>query len=144
MLPDIPLYLVITPAVFVVVLLGLSVRFRIARNSSKIEKAIVGLKFSTISLGCIVILLWLCLPSTPSLSTFGYPQSITDIESGRRLLDYLQTYNEALVRTTEVIHWFLFLFVFWFLAAFYPVLKLLNKNQPETIGSEQNDAENGE
>ena len=137
MFPHTPLYYVLAPAILVAALASLLVRFRLGRNSNEMNKAIAGLKFSTISLAGIVVLLWLCLPSTPSLSTFGYPQQVSDIDSSGRLLEYLQRYNESLVRTIEVIHWFLFLFVFWFLAAFYPALKLLNKNNPETIESEQ-------
>src|SRR5438552_3612064 len=74
--------------------------------------------------GAFLVLLWFLLPATPVLSTFGFPKTVEDIHSAERLLDYLQRYNRALVRTTEVLHWFIFVFVWWFLAALYSLTKV--------------------
>ena len=77
-----------------------------------------------------LLLLWFLLPQTPVLSTFGFPQSVEDIQSAKHLLRYLQDYNRALVRTTSVLHWFIFVFVWWFLTAIYSLSKALS-NVPD-------------
>jgi hypothetical protein len=61
------------------------------------------------------MILYLSLPITPVLKTFGYPNNVSDIKLETDVLHQLQQYNKAIVRTTEVVSWFLFLFVFWFL-----------------------------
>jgi hypothetical protein len=73
----------------------------------------------------MLIVLWFALPSTPSLSTFGYPADIEAIRQPQRLLYYLQDYNRALVRTTEAVHGLLFVIVWWFLSAVHSLLKSL-------------------
>jgi predicted membrane-bound dolichyl-phosphate-mannose-protein mannosyltransferase len=89
---------------------------------------------ATVATGVLLLLLWFLLPQTPVLSTFGFPQSVEDIQSPKRLLQYLQDYNKALVRTTTVLNWFIFVFVGWFLTAIYALSKALSKvpdAQPE-------------
>jgi hypothetical protein len=80
----------------------------------------------SIAVGAFLIMLWMLLPCTPVLSTFGNPKTVGEIQSPENLLKFLQDYNKALVRTTEVLHWFIFVFVWWFLAGlnmFSTVLK---------------------
>lgn len=86
------------------------------RFKNKFHGAIAFFKLSTIATGVFVIILWFLLPCTPVLSTFGLPKDVSDIKTPERLLKYLMDYNKALVRTTEVLHWFMFVFVWWFLA----------------------------
>jgi hypothetical protein len=90
-----------------------------------------GLKYRTIIFGIVLILLWFALPSTPSLSSFGHPYDVSDINTPEKILKYLQKYNDAIVRTTEVVHWMLFTLVFWFLATFLDVIKLIDSNNNE-------------
>jgi len=45
------------------------------------------------------------LPSTPSLSTFGCPDSVFDVDSPEKVLSYLQAYNRELVRTVNAVDW---------------------------------------
>jgi len=52
---------------------------------------------------------------------------VEDIQSAKRLLQYLQDYNQALVRTTMVLYWFIFVFIWWFLATVYSLAKALTK-----------------
>ena len=59
--------------------------------------------------------LWLCLPAFPFFGVSGRPEGVADVANQEKLLNYLQEYNDTLTRTTEVVHWFVFLFLFWFL-----------------------------
>jgi hypothetical protein len=73
---------------------------------------------------------------TPTLSTFGYPEKIEQIDSPEETLRYLQGMNRALVRTIDVLHLFLFLFIWIFLAAIYGLSKLIAKEMDRKSGSE--------
>ncbi|MDI1257544.1 MAG: hypothetical protein PSV16_15735 [Flavobacterium sp.] len=65
------------------------------------------------------------LPSTPSLGTFGYPDGIENIATPEKTLKFLQRYNSAIVRNTEVLHWFLFLTAVFFLSIINDVIKVI-------------------
>ncbi len=83
------------------------------------KKAAKALQFSIVSLAVMLLLLLFSLPNTSSLSTFGYPESVEEIQSPKLLLELLQDYNKALVQTVNVLHWFLFIFVVWFLTTLF-------------------------
>jgi hypothetical protein len=104
-----------------VVVVGI-VRFR-SRNEDPLKRAFQRFKFLTIATGTTLIMLWFCLPHTPGLATFGYPKSIEDVKTPELVLRYLQDYNKALVRTTEVVYWVIFLFVGWFLTSLFDFTK---------------------
>jgi hypothetical protein len=127
MFMDTDLYRILGPALTVIVVASLIGRTRIRRQPNELHKAIAQLRLVTIATGVLLLLLWFLLPQTPVLSTFGFPQSVEDIQSPRRLLQYLQDYNKALVRTISVLHWFIFVFVWWFLTAIYSLSKALSK-----------------
>ena len=79
--------------------------------------------------------LWFALPNTPVLSTFGRP---LELNSLNEVLKYLQDYNDALVRTTEVVHSFLFFFLFGFLFGileFFSVIRREVRIQPHLSDS---------
>jgi len=80
-----------------------------------------------IGLGGVLLCLWFLLPHTPVLSTFGYPQQTAEIDTPEKLLRHLQETNRALVRTIDVLHVFLFVFVWIFLASMYGQSKWLAK-----------------
>jgi len=124
MFDNIMLSAILGPALIVIVVTVLILRARISRQSDEAQKAIATFKLMTVATGAFLVLLWFLLPATPVLSTFGFPKTVEDIHSAERLLDYLQRYNRALVRTTEVLHWFIFVFVWWFLAALYSLTKV--------------------
>lgn len=67
------------------------------------------------------MLFW--LPNTPPLASFGYPAAIDDIENKQKLLKYLQDCNYATVRTTEVVHWMIFITFFWFVSIISSIIK---------------------
>jgi len=105
------------------ILLLLMSFLRNKKEASELSKALDHLKITSIVFGALLVLLWLSLPSTPALKSFGYPQDITAIKNDSQLLNMLQEYNRAIVRTTEVLQWFLFLFIWWFLTALFGVLR---------------------
>lgn len=74
--------------------------------------------------GVVMAVLWFSLPPTAVLGSFGYPHEIQDINSQEKLLELLQDYNKAILRTTEVVYWLLFISMFWVLTAVYQLLKV--------------------
>jgi hypothetical protein len=126
MLIDIDVYRILFPTLIVIVAAGLIARARISRQATELHRAIAQLRLVTIATGAFLLLLWFLLPQTPVLSTFGFPQSVEDIQSPKRLLQYLQDYNRALVRTTSVLHWLIFVFVWWLLTAIYSLSRALS------------------
>lgn len=125
MLMNTPLNYVLGPAI--VLLLGISLFLRSrASETDPIRRAWNEFRLSLIPTGVILILLWLALPSTPSLSTFGYPADPEVIGQPKRLLGLLQDYNRALVRTTEVVNWVIFVMVWWFISSVYSLAKALS------------------
>jgi hypothetical protein len=93
------------------------------QNLPGLSKAVAYFKLTSIVFGLLLVILWLSLPPTPSLKTFGYPQDVSAIKSDANVLHLFQEYNKAIVRTTEVLQWFLFLFIWWFLVTLYGVAK---------------------
>ncbi len=103
----------------IVVLIGAVhlLRSRIPGNASDIEKAVANFKIMTMASAVFLFVLYFLLPPTAVLTTFGYPESLREIERDQQLLRYLQQYNHAIARTADVVKWFLFTFVWWFLAS---------------------------
>jgi hypothetical protein len=64
-----------------------------------------------LSFSAAALLLLFSLPSTSDLSTFEYPKTLQQISEPARMLELLQAYNRAIVRTTEVLSLFIFLVV---------------------------------
>jgi hypothetical protein len=81
------------------------------------------LQFRLIFYGFVMAFILFWLPSTPSLASFDYPADIDDIENKQKLLKYLQDYNEAIVKTTEVVYWMIFITVFWFVSIISSIIK---------------------
>lgn len=90
------------------------VRFR-KKNVDAFEK----MKLSLILFGIYSVVLWLCVPATPILETFGYPETVSDIKTDAQILRLFQDYNKAIVRTTEILKWFLFGFIWFFMTNIY-------------------------
>lgn len=124
-------YGIFLPAIIVIAIIIIGFYFWQSKPNNQLEKAILLLKVNTITVGLLSILLWVMLPSTPSLSTFGFPETVNEIQSNEQLLSYLQEYNKAIVRTTRVVYWFIFIFVSGFLVAVYSVIKAFSNQQSE-------------
>ena len=90
------------------------------KNSIKLT-----LQFRLIFYGVVMVILWFSLPNTSYLVSFGYPSDVSDIESKERLLKYLQDYNHAIVKTTKVLHYIIFITTFWLIAIISSVIKYL-------------------
>jgi hypothetical protein len=110
---------VLGPSVIVLLVAGIIAHFMQRGEADPMKRALVMLKTNLILVGAFCLLLWFLLPTTPVLSTFGYPTTEADIQSASKLLKYLQDYNKAIVRTTQVVHWFIFVFIWWFLTSFF-------------------------
>lgn len=111
---------VILPSVFILVIVALLLRSRINKDKNPLNRALRLLKLNTIILASFLLCLWIfALPRIPTLSSEGYPQTVESLQSPQQLLEYLQMYNRALVRTTIVLFWFIFVFVAWFLSSLY-------------------------
>ena len=76
-------------------------------------------KLSLVLFGVYTLVLWLCIPATPVLETFGYPETTHDIKTQAQILKYLQEYNKVIVRTTDILRWFLFGFIWFFMTNIY-------------------------
>jgi hypothetical protein len=124
---DIQLAHILLPVVVFWVVVSVVMRVRQTKESDAARRAWMNFKLTTIASATLLVILWFALPSTASLSTFGYPKGLDDVSDPRRLLKYLQDYNRAVVRTTEVVQWLLFLFVWWFGSALYDFLRTLTK-----------------
>lgn len=98
---------------------------KIARHKigHPLRDSIQNLQIMLLVSGAMFLVMYLLLPSTPSLSTFGYPETVEDINSQEKILEILQGQNKTIVRTTETVQWMLFILAFWILAAVVPVLK---------------------
>jgi hypothetical protein len=116
MFKDTELVYIFAPSLVLATIIAVLLAIRSSKKANtEWEKAIALFKNNLIVFGALVVVLYLSLPSTPSLSTFGYPADLSVIQDDKKLLHLLQTYNKALVRTTEVVHWFLFIFIWFFL-----------------------------
>ena len=116
-------YSILGSAIIFVLLFTIGFKFWEGKKEDELEKAISLLKINIFLTGFLLVVLWFMLPSTPSLGTFGFPETVNEIQSNEQLLNYLQTYNEAIVRTTQVVRWFIFIFVWAFLTTLYSVIK---------------------
>ena len=124
---DIQLAYILLPVVLFWLAVSVVMRLRQTKEPDTARRAWMNFKLNAIASATLLVILWFALPSTASLSTFGYPKGLDDVSDPRRLLKYLQDYNRAVVRTTEVVQWLLFLFVWWFGSALYDFLRTLTK-----------------
>ena len=121
MFEDVDLTYVLLPTIAVVLIFSV-----VTRNRFSVA---AGLKLRTVFFGIVLTMLWFSLPSTASLASFGYPDSVESIATPEKTLKYLQRYNDAIVRTTEVLNFMIFLVVFWFLTTFLDVIKFADSKK---------------
>ena len=136
--------LILGPALIALLIAGILGRFLQRAEADPIKHALGMLKTNFIVVGAFCLLLWFLLPTTPVLSTFGYPTTEGDIQSASRLLKYLQDYNKAIVRTTQVVHWFIFVFVWWFLTSYFDFSKAITAERKNGASSTEHLVDNGE
>jgi hypothetical protein len=131
MLLEYNFYTLFGTALFVVLLFIIGFKFWEGKPKNELDKAISALKINIFMVGFLSIVLWFLLPSTSSLQSFGFPQTVSDVQTSEQILNYLQEYNEAIVRTTDVVHWFIFVFVWGFLSSKYSVIKAFKNLKSE-------------
>ncbi|MBI3736487.1 hypothetical protein HY256_08240 [Candidatus Sumerlaeota bacterium] len=85
------------------------------------------LRLNLICVGIAAVVVMFLLPSAPVLASFGRPRAIGDIQSPAQLLDYLQQYDDAIVRIINILDAALMIFVFGFLYSMYAYLKSVSK-----------------
>jgi hypothetical protein len=125
--------------IFVPAILIATAVLRIVKNRkdkqdlNHFDRAIEHFKATSMAFGSLLMVLWFSLPFTSSLKTFGYPDDFSAIKSEEQILHLLQDYNKAIVRTTEVVHWFIFLFVWWFLITIFDVIKAYKENGDKAL-----------
>jgi len=120
-------YSILGPAIILVFIFIIGYMLLGGKKHDELEKIISSFKLIIFPTGFLMIVLLFLLPSTPVLSTSGFPNTINDVQSSEQLLEYLQEYNQALVQTTKVLHWFIFIFVWFFLASLYSFTKALSR-----------------
>jgi len=100
------------------------VRIVDVKTGNAMRDSLHRLKSVTIVLGVLFVVLVFLLPSTATLSTFGYPETTADINSQEKVLKLLQRYNTSLTRTIDVVFLMLFTLAFWFMAAIYTFVNI--------------------
>ena len=137
MFSNIELYYVLGPAIIIAAIVLVTFNKRIKkRGGTELSKAIERFKITSIVFGGILLLLLFTLPSTYVLQTFGFPKNLSTIKNDAEVLALFQTYNKAIVRTTEVLYWFIFSFVVWFLTTLNGVFKALANSEKVEGASE--------
>lgn len=102
-----------------------------SRNLSEKGRANEILKFYLYIYFFMCFILWFSLPYTAALGSFGYPYGLEDIATNERILKLLQRYNKAIVRTTEVLFWFIFFTSIWLNSLFYAYDNALKNKEKE-------------
>ena len=95
-----------------------------SKNIKGKAKGLATIKFNIYIYLFLCFILWFSVPSTASLSTFGYPYGIEHIGTDEKLLDLLQEYNRVIVRTTQVLHYFIFFTAIWLASIFLSYTRL--------------------
>ncbi|MGK4566092.1 hypothetical protein [Flavobacterium sp. 3HN19-14] len=117
MFDDIDIIWVVMPYVLFYVLVVLIARTRIPLLT------MLQVRLGLFSL--FLVLMILALPNTVSLSGAAYPESIDAIASPEKTLKFLQRYNEATVRNSEVLHWSLFFTAVFFFSIINDIIKVI-------------------
>jgi heme/copper-type cytochrome/quinol oxidase subunit 2 len=138
MFSNIDLLYIFGPALLIAIIFLVTIKNRSNKqNASELSKAIDHFKITSIVFGALLVVLWLSLPSTPSLKSFGYPDDISAIKGDAKVLNLFQEYNKAIVRTTEVLQWFMFLFIWWFLTILFGVAKAYKNSEEKAFAQHQ-------
>lgn len=98
-----------------------------------------GMQVMLIIFGVILAILWFLLPMTASFSTFGYPETVEDVNSQEKVLKLFQNYNNVISRTIDVVHYLLFTFTFWFVASMYQLFKVMMQVRDKELETQSNE-----
>lgn len=123
MLSDVNGLYVIGLTIVVIGILFFAIRARIVRESDPLRKAFRLYQLHLAAIAVFLTVVWFTIPITSVLRTSDYPKSVENIQSAGELLEVLQSHNRALVRTAAALHWFVLVFVAWFLLNTYRFCK---------------------
>lgn len=135
-LKDINLMFIILPFFIGAIIYSKSSRFK---TGDALRDSIKNLQIMIIMTAAISLVMLFLLPITPGLSSFGFPYDLEDINSQQKILNLLQEYNKAIVRTTEVVYCLLFIMVFWIATSVYQLLQLFKNRVDEQIIAKRNE-----
>jgi len=120
-----PLWSVV--ALVVALLIGAWLQRRVkGRETTPVATAVASIRTNAVAFCVAALVLRFSLPSTPVLSSFGYPQTLQQISEPALMLKLLQEYNRAIVRTIDVLSWFIFLFVFVLVGSTVTIISTMN------------------
>jgi len=115
MLPEINELYISGPAILIIGVLFFAFRIIIVREANPLTKAFRLYALHLAAMSAFLLVVWFTIPITPVLGAVDYAKSAENIRSPEALASVLQTYNRALVRTAAALHWFILVFVAWFL-----------------------------
>jgi hypothetical protein len=104
MFPDTEVSLLLIPAIAVFAIIVIFANVKFSREGHPGKKLAMRIHFAVLMGGGFFLYLWFLLPG----STLP-PRDVADVESPQKILHYLQSYNGAIVRTAEILHWGIFL-----------------------------------
>lgn len=125
-------YYIVLPAALVVAIMIVLAKRKIDREVDTVKRALETVRLYVAVTLLLSMLLWCLLPNVAVLGSFGYPTEVNNIQDPALLLTYLQNYNKAIVRTTQVVQMFLLFFAALFLATLYILSSELIKTKTVT------------
>ncbi len=114
-------------------ILTIAYKFWVGVKTDEVDKAFLNFKISIVSTGILCMILLLLLP-TPSFFSFSI-QTVNDVQSNEEVIAYLQNYEIGLNRITQVLYFFIFIFVWGFLSSVYYVTRVFNKIREEELST---------
>ena len=122
------LNLVLLPIIIFWMIIGTLSRKYMWQSFDVRDRALKIFRLEVLMLAMFLAILWLSLPFIPGLYSFGYPDSVRQIERPEEILRYLQEYNRAIVRTTQVLALVIISFAI-LLGSLYRYFKIVNHNE---------------
>lgn len=138
LLKDIDLTWILLPLFIGVVFYSKIVRHK---TGNQLRDSIKNVQTMFLMTGAIFFVMLLLMPQAAVLSSFGYPETVEEINSPEKVLKLLQDYNKVMVRTTEVVYWMLFIFIFWLFMSVQQLLQIYRNKLDVEIAKEREENE---
>src|ERR1044072_885082 len=101
------------------------IEWYVSRNKPPMKKALNSFTAGLLMMGILTGALYLSLPLTFGLESYGYPEEFKSLQEVHK---YLQEHNHILARLREIMHWFLFFFAIVFLQTLHSFAKAVAGN----------------
>jgi len=118
-------YEVLFGTLFAILIFTIAYKFWVGVKTDEVDKAFMNFKISIVSTGFFCVILLFLLPG-PGFLPIGL-QTVSDTQTNEEILAYLQNFGSALNRITQVLYFFMFIFVWGFLSSVYYASKVFNK-----------------